>query len=122
MQRFQAGVSAGSAFAAACLALGVFLCACDRHDPTYPSAEESPGPWILDSIATVDVFPYGADACAEVFPPGSASSDTLPAGWVAWIRLATTACYSLMVRVVDADSDTVRTFSTRFAIFNRSEG
>jgi hypothetical protein len=26
------------------------------------------------------------------------------------------------VRVVDSDSDTVRTFETRFAIFNRTEG
>jgi len=122
MHRFRAGGSAGSAFAAACVSLCFFLGACDRHDPTYPSAEENPGPWILDSIATVDFFPYAADACAEVFPPGSASSDTLPAGSVAWIRLTTTACYALTVRVVDADSDTVRTFSTRFSIFNRSEG
>lgn len=97
------------------------LCACDQ-DPASPSYADSPGPWILDSVYTVDEFPYDAEACAEVFPPGSASADSLPAGSVAWIRLVTTSCYALTVRVVDSDSDTVRTFSTRFAIFNRSEG
>lgn len=95
--------------------------ACDAHDPTSPVGEP-PGPWILDTVQTLDEFPYSAEACAEVFPAGSSSADTLPADSPAWIRIVTTSCYALTVRVVDADSDTVRTFSTRFSIFNRSEG
>jgi len=87
-----------------------------------PSPRETAGSWILDTSFTYDGILYRADACAEVFPPGSVSSDTLPAGSVISIRFVTTACYALTVRVVDADSDTVRTFSTRFSIFNRSEG
>lgn len=98
------------------------LCACDRKDPVSPDPAQDPGPWIVDSAYTLDEFPYGSTACAEVFPAGSASADSVPAGSVAALRLVTTACYALTVRVVDADSDTVRTFSTRFAIFNREDG
>jgi len=96
------------------------FCACDQ-DPVSPAYADSP-PWILDSTYTIDEFQYNAQACAEVFPPGSTSADSLPSGSVAWIRLTTTSCYALTVRVVDSDSDTVRTFSNRFAIFNRNEG
>jgi hypothetical protein len=111
-------------FRAGCLVFSVWalLCACGGRDPASPSYGEGPGPWIPDTVFTQDQYPYTAEACAEVFPPGSASADTLPGGSVAFIRIITTACYSLTVRVVGADSDTVRTFSTRFAIFNRSEG
>jgi hypothetical protein len=104
----------------ACSALLAFS-GCGHGDPASPPAED-PGPWILDSAYTLDEFPYRDDACAEVFPQGSASADSVPAGAVASLRLTVTACYALTVRVVDADSDTVRTFSTRFAIFNRTEG
>jgi len=98
------------------------LCACGVDNSVIPSPGENAGPWILDTVATIDPFPYSAEACAEVFPSGSVSSDTLPAGSAAALRITTTACYALTVRVVDADSDTVRTFSTRFSLFNRSEG
>lgn len=98
------------------------LCACEVDNSVSPSPTETAGPWILDTTATIDEFLYRADACAEVFPAGSVSSDTLPAGSAVSIRITTTACYALTVRVVNADSDTVRTFSTRFTIFNRSEG
>jgi hypothetical protein len=96
------------------------LGACDP-DPVSPPPVEDPGLWILDSAYTLDEFPYRADACAEVFPPGSASADSVPAGSAASLRLIVTSCYALTVRVIDADSDTVRSFSTRFAIFNRTE-
>jgi hypothetical protein len=104
---------------AALIAL-ISLCACGQDDPVSPPVED-PGLWILDSAYTLDEFPYRSDACAEVFPPGSASADSAPAGSAASLRLIVTSCYALTVRVVDADSDTVRSFSTRFAIFNRTE-
>lgn len=122
MPRSRAGGRAGLVTALAAAYASAWLCACEGHDPVSPAYGDSPGPWILDSIYTLDEFPYQAAACAEVFPPGSANADTLPAGSAASIRLITTACYALTVRVVGADSDTVRTFSTRFALFNRSEG
>jgi len=104
------------------MAAGAALSACDFHDPASTSQGEPYGPWILDTVYTLDEFPFSAEACAEVFPAGSASADTLPAGSPAWIRIVTTSCYALSVSVVAADSDTVRTFSTRFSIFNRTEG
>src|SRR4051812_29160108 len=85
------------------------LCACGVDNSVTPSPRETAGSWILDTSFTYDGILYRADACAEVFPPGSVSSDTLPAGSVISIRFVTTACYALTVRVVDADSDTVRT-------------
>jgi hypothetical protein len=97
------------------------LCACDPDNPASPAPGEDPGLWILDSVYTLDAFPYRADACAEVFPTGSASADSVPAGSAASLRLIVTSCYALTVRVIDSDSDTVRSFSTRFAIFNRTE-
>jgi hypothetical protein len=108
--------------AAACLAavLAGFP-GCDSRSPAAPEPGPDPGLWIVDSTYTLDEFPYRADACAEVFPAGSASADSVPAGSVASLRLIATSCYALTVRVVDADSDTVRTFATRFALFNRSE-
>lgn len=102
--------------ALACLAAW----SCDP-DTTSPPPREDPGLWILDSAYTLDEFPYRSDACAEVFPQGSVSADTVPAGSAASLRLIVTSCYALKVRVVDSDSDTVRSFSTRFAIFNRTE-
>ena len=47
--------------------------------------------------------------------------ESVPPGSVAFLRLISTACYHLRVRVVGPDSDTVRTLETRFGIFNRSE-
>ncbi len=100
---------------------GALLCACLGDDPASPPKGPDPGPWILDSVYTLDEFPYRSDACAEVFPAGSSSADSAAPGSAAVLRLRTTACYALQVRVVDSDSDTVRSFSTRFALFNRSE-
>jgi hypothetical protein len=120
VKAFGAAVRCATAFGAVLASL-VFS-ACEDRNPVSPAPNPDPGPWILDSVYTLDAFPYRADACAEVFPPGSASADTLPAGSAAAIRIVTTACYALTVHVVNADSDTVRTFSTRFALFNRSEG
>lgn len=97
------------------------LSACMGEDPASPPEVPDPGPWILDSTYTLDEFPFRTDACAEVFPAGSASADSAPPGSAASLRLRSTACYALTVRVVDSDSDTVRTFSSRFALFNRSE-
>lgn len=103
------------------LPFSLLLIACD-HGPSAPAPlKEDPGRWILDSSQTLDEFPFRTDACAEVFPAGSQSADTVPAGSAAAVRLISTACYALQVRVVNADSDTVRSFSTRFGIFNRSE-
>jgi hypothetical protein len=113
---FRCGAALGAVWAS------LVFSACEGRDPVSPAPNPDPGLWILDSVYTLDEFPYRADACSEVFPPGSASADSLPAGSAAALRLVTTACYALTVRVVDADSDTVRTFSTRFALFNRSEG
>ena len=99
----------------------LFLLSC-TDDPSGPNPRPlDSGLWILDSAQTIDEFPFRTDACAEVFPAGSVSSDTLPPGSAAWVRIVSTACYRLTVRVVNADSDTVRTFSTRFGIFNRTE-
>lgn len=103
------------------LLLASLLFSC-TDDPASPAIRPpDPGLWILDSTQTIDEFNFRADACSEVFPAGSVSSDTVPAGSVAWVRLVSTACYRLTVRVVNSDSDTVRTFATRFGIFNRSE-
>lgn len=98
------------------------LGACDISGRASPSSGEDPGLWILDSSYTLDEFPYRADACMEVFPAGSVSADSVPAGSTVSLRLVATSCYALTVRVVGSDSDTVRTFSSRFAIFNRREG
>jgi hypothetical protein len=103
------------------LALSLALTACDEKPTADPPKHEDPGLWILDSNYTLDEFPFRTDACTEVFPAGSQSADSVPAGTVASVRLVSTACYRLRVRVVNADSDTVRSFETRFGIFNRTE-
>jgi hypothetical protein len=97
------------------------IAGCDGGNPAAPVQVPDPGPWIVDSEYTIDEFPFDSAACAEVFPPGSISADSAPAGSAASLRIVTTACYALTVRVVGADSDTVRTFATRFAIFNRRD-
>jgi hypothetical protein len=122
MRRSPCGTPVGFVLASVFACLGVFLGGCGGHDNALIYPVDTPGPWILDSVYVLDEFRYSDSACAEVFPPGSATADTLAAGSAAYVRLVTTSCYSLTVRVVDSDSDTVRTFSTRFAIFNRSEG
>jgi len=108
--------------AAAGVLAALTLSACQPTDPAPSPPAHDPGLWILDSVYTLDEFLYRDDACAEVFPAGSVSADSVPAGSVASLRLIVTSCYALTVRVIDADSDTVRTFATRFAIFNRTEG
>lgn len=94
-------------------------CGEDAAGPAVRPPE--PGMWIVDSNEVLDEFPFRTDACEEVFPSGSSNHDSVPPGSAAWVRLRSTACYRLTVRVVDSDSDTVRTFETRFGIYNRSE-
>lgn len=107
------------AFALAICLSGLGGCR-EGGSPTAPVPAEA-GIWILDSAYTLDEFPYQAAACAEVFPEGSYSSESILADAAAHLRLIATACYHARVRVVNADSDTVRTLETRFGIFNRSE-
>lgn len=104
----------------ACLAAILSLSSCDDA-PTSPVARPEPGIWILDSNVVLDEFPFRADACAEVFPSGSYSSDSVPPGTVAHVRVVSTACWKLTARVVDSDSDTVRILEPRFGLFHRTE-
>ena len=103
------------------LIAGFFLlAACDhKSKPTDPYSD--PGAWILDSGLVLDEYRFNTAACTEVFPPGSQSADTLPPGSVASVLIRSISCYSLRVHVVNSDSDTVRSFDTRFGIFNRTE-
>ena len=93
-------------------------------DKVY-SPEPAPvgeGLFITDNDYLLEDFPFDSSDCAEVFPAGSISSDTLDPIAVASLRLKSTACYLVRVRVIDSAKDTVRVFDSRFAIFNRSEG
>jgi hypothetical protein len=92
----------------------------DGPVPTAPVWNDD-GMWIPDTAFTLDEFPFTTAACTEVYPDGSVNIDTVPSNAVAHVRIRATACYALRVRVVDSDSDTVRTFVTRFGIFNRTE-
>jgi hypothetical protein len=109
-------VAAG--FLAAACAL---LAGCDDGGgATEPVAVEE-GLWITDSSYTLDPFPFGAEACAEVFPAGSANTETRAEDAAAWLRTVSTACYRVRVRVMDSAKDTVRVFESRFGIFNRTD-
>ncbi len=105
-----------------CLAAfwAVALLACDKKVSTTEVVYD-PGSWIIDSNQVLDEFRFSTAACSEVFPAGSQSADTVPAGSAAWVKVVSTACYRLKVHVVNSDSDTVRVFDTRFGIFNRTE-
>ncbi|MEO7426361.1 MAG: hypothetical protein ABI036_14320 [Fibrobacteria bacterium] len=92
----------------------------DGSVPTEPVWIDD-GMWIPDTTFTLDEFPFNTAACGEVYPEGSVNVDSVPWDAVAHVRIRATACYTLRVRVVDSDSDTVRTFVTRFGIFNRTE-
>jgi hypothetical protein len=102
--------------------LALVWCGCDKTgtapEDTVPVDQ---GLWILDSNYTLDEFPFSNAACEEVFPSGSASIDTLPSGSVAAVRIVSTACYAVQVRVVDSSGDTVRSFASRFGIAFRSD-
>jgi hypothetical protein len=108
------------------IALAAFLSAlagCAGDDSVSgPPVYRDDGMWVLDTAFTLDEFNYDSAACAEVFPGGSVNVDAVPANAAAYLRVRSTACYHARVRVINADSDTVRTFETRFAIFNRTEG
>lgn len=80
------------------------------------------GLFITDTNYLLEEFPFDSSDCAEVFPAGSVSSETRDPDAAATLRLVSTACYHVRVRVLDAAKDTVRVFDSRFAIFNRSEG
>lgn len=104
------------------LLTATFILSACTSDPAGPAPRlPEPGLWIVDSNQVIDEFPFRADACAEVFPAGSSSADSILPGSAAWVRIVSTACYRLTVHVVDSDSDTVRVFETRFGIFNRTE-
>lgn len=79
------------------------------------------GLWIIDSGQVLTDFPFSAAACDEVFPSGSANSDSLPTGTAAAVRIVSIACYHARIAVVDSADDTLRTFSSRFGIANRSD-
>ncbi|MDB5102864.1 MAG: hypothetical protein JWP91_553 [Fibrobacteres bacterium] len=98
------------------------LMGCDGSgSATGPGRQTDEGPWITDSVYTLDEFPFGSDACLEVFPAGSVNSETRGPDAAAALRIIATACYHARVTVIDSAKDTVRTFDSRFGIFNRTE-
>ncbi|HKP95419.1 MAG TPA: hypothetical protein VJ385_06655 [Fibrobacteria bacterium] len=121
VRRFRRAWGAPRLMLAAGLAAGLAITACKDGDTGIDPVPADDGIWILDSAYTLDEFPFRTAECAEVFPEGSANLESVPPGSVADLRIISTACYRLRVRVVDSDSDTVRTLETRFGIFNRSE-
>jgi hypothetical protein len=104
----------------ACAAfVGLAGCGDNGYSPDPVPVDE--GIFITDTGYTLDEFPFDSSDCAEVFPAGSISSETRDPDAAASLRLISTACYHARVRVIDAVKDTVRTFDSRFAIFNRTE-
>ena len=101
-------------------AAGLMGCGDKAYSPEPAPVEE--GLFIADTNYTLDEFPFDSSDCAEVFPAGSISAETRDPDAAASLRLVSTACYHVRVRVIDADRDTVRVFDSRFAIFNRTEG
>jgi hypothetical protein len=79
------------------------------------------GYFINDTSFTISDFNYDSTACLEVFPAGSANTETRAVDAVAALRIISTSCYHAHVTVTNEAKDTVRTFDSRFAIFNRSE-
>ncbi|MDQ3000238.1 MAG: hypothetical protein M3Y08_03080 [Fibrobacterota bacterium] len=102
------------------LFLAALLGCGDRSTSPNPRPPDE-GLWIIDSGQTLDEFPFRAAACAEVFPSGSVNSDSQPSGAVAAVRIVSTACYHIRVFVVDSAQDTLRTFTSRFGILNRTD-
>jgi hypothetical protein len=121
---FASGPSVSRAFLwGAFAAVLTALAGCRGGDPVSgPPVYSDEGMWILDTAFTLDDFNYDSAACAEVFPGGSVNVDSVPPDAAAYLRVRSTSCYHARVRVVDSDGDTVGTFETRFAIFNRTEG
>jgi hypothetical protein len=102
------------------LLLAVLLGCSDPSTTPDPDPPDE-GQWIIDSGQVLSEFPFSQAACAEVFPSGSANSDSLPTGTAAAVRIVSTACYHARIAVVDSTDDTLRTFSTRFGIVNRTD-
>jgi hypothetical protein len=104
-----------------CLPLVLALPGCDSRstgpDPDPP--DESI--FIADTTYTIDTYNFDSAACAEVFPAGSVNAETRAPDAVAALRIISTSCYHVRVRVIGPARDTVRTFDSRFAIFNRTE-
>ena len=92
----------------------------DAGSPTKPDPVEE-GLFVADTSFTIDAFNFDSLACAEVFPAGSTSSEAPAGNAVAHLRVISTSCYHVHVAVIDTARDTVRTFESRFAIFNRSD-
>jgi hypothetical protein len=109
----------GFAMLAGAGAAGLTGCGDKGYSPDPVPVDE--GLFITDTNYTLDDYPFDSSDCAEVFPAGSISSDTRDPDAAASLRLISTACYHVRVRVIGAAKDTVRTFDSRFAIFNRTE-
>lgn len=101
--------------------LAVVLAGCGDKGYSSDPAPVDEGLFITDSNYTLDEFPFDSLDCAEVFPAGSVSSETRDPDAAASLRIISTACYHVRVRVLNDAEDTVRTFDSRFAIFNRTE-
>jgi hypothetical protein len=105
--------------AGACALLGWAGCGGDGVSPGPVPVEE--GLFITDTVYTLDEFPFDSSDCAEVFPAGSANHETRASGAAAALRIISTSCYHVRVEVVGPGKDTVRSFDSRFGIFNRTE-
>lgn len=106
---------------AAVLAACLLACACGGGESVSGPPAVGEGQWILDNERTIDEFPFSEAACLETFPPGSALIDSIPPGSAAFVRIVSTACYHVTVRVENGDGDTVAAFESRFGIFNRTD-
>lgn len=98
---------------------GLMGCGDEGYSPDPAPVDD--GIFITDTNYILDEFPFDSSDCEEVFPAGSIGSATRDPDAAASLRLISTACYHARVRVIDAARDTVRTFDSRFAIFNRTE-
>ena len=109
---FHAGASA--------LTLAVLMGGCGGEKAAGPPPADE-GIWISDTAFALDEIPFSTSACAEVFPAGSTSVDSVPDGSVAHVRVRSRSCYAVRLKVISPDSDTVRVIDQRFGIFFRND-
>jgi hypothetical protein len=100
---------------------GLCLWAC-RENPISTPLVPDEGLLILDSGYVIDAFPFDSAACVETNAGGFAAADSIPAGTLALVKVVSTACYRVHVKVEDSTSRTVRSFDRQFFIVGRHNG
>ncbi len=119
IQKRQLGLGTPSVYFA--MLLGLCLWAC-RENPISTPLVPDEGLLILDSGYVIDAFPFDSAACVETNAGGFAGADSIPAGTLALVKVVSTACYHVHVKVEDSASRTVRSFDRQFLISGRHDG